>query len=174
MKIKNFLLFLITFSFLSLFTSEAKANYCVDYHDCHLILDDTTCGSIVPYNASSGDACRWSSGSCISRRGCSSLGAGATSCDNVAGCKTVKYLSVSATADDNKLVETLCNALKIVTGSGGKAFAAFAIISVGIGFFTGKVSWGLMIGVSAGIAAMFGAPTIVAAISGEDTVDCSA
>jgi type IV secretory pathway VirB2 component (pilin) len=81
--------------------------------------------------------------------------------------------SVSSSADDNKLTDTLCNALQIVTGSGGKAFAAFAIISVGIGFFTGKVSWGLMIGVSAGIAAMFGAPTIVAAISGEDAVDCS-
>lgn len=82
-------------------------------------------------------------------------------------------ISYAGSSDNNKLTDTLCNALKIVTGSGGKAFAAFAIISVGIGFFTGKVSWGLMIGVSAGIAAMFGAPTIVAAISGEDAVDCS-
>ena len=49
------------------------------------------------------------------------------------------------------------------------AFAAFAIIATGIGFFTGKVSWGLMIGVTAGIATMFGAPSIVAAISGQDT-----
>jgi type IV secretory pathway VirB2 component (pilin) len=81
--------------------------------------------------------------------------------------------NAGSTADDNALVVTMCNALGIVTGSGGKAFAAFAIISVGIGFFTGKVSWGLMIGVAAGIAAMFGAPTIVAAISGEDTIDCS-
>jgi len=29
-----------------------------------------------------------------------------------------------------------------------------------------------MIGVAAGIAAMFGAPTIVAAISGKDAYDC--
>jgi type IV secretory pathway VirB2 component (pilin) len=63
----------------------------------------------------------------------------------------------------------MCNALAVVTGSAGKTFAAFAIISVGVGFFTGKVSWGLMIGVAAGIAAMFGAPSIVAAISGQDT-----
>lgn len=80
--------------------------------------------------------------------------------------------TVTADPDNNILVNTMCNALKIVTGNGGKAFAAFAIISVGIGFFTGKVSWGLLIGVAMGIAAMFGAPTIVAALSGEGAYDC--
>jgi type IV secretion system protein VirB2 len=78
----------------------------------------------------------------------------------------------STTADSNALVDAMCNAFSIVTGSAGKAFAAFAIISVGIGFFTGKVSWGLMIGVAAGIAAMFGAPSIVAVISGENAFNC--
>ena len=77
-----------------------------------------------------------------------------------------------STADDNALVDTMCNALKLVTGNAGKAFAAFAIISLGIGFFTGKVSWGLMIGVALGIAAMFGAPTIVAVLSGKDAYSC--
>ncbi len=72
------------------------------------------------------------------------------------------------TTDINILSKTMCRALNIITGSAGKAFAAFAIISVGIGFFTGKVSWGLMIGVAAGIAAMFGASSIVNAISGND------
>ncbi len=80
--------------------------------------------------------------------------------------------TVSADSNDNVLVSTMCNALKIVTGNAGKAFAAFAIISIGIGFFTGKVSWGLMIGVAAGIASMFGAPTIVAAVTGESAFDC--
>jgi type IV secretory pathway VirB2 component (pilin) len=68
----------------------------------------------------------------------------------------------------NTFTKSMCNALRIVTGSAGKTFAAFAIIATGIGFFTGKVSWGLMIGVTAGIATMFGAPSIVAAISGQD------
>ena len=76
---------------------------------------------------------------------------------------------VSASVSSNSLTRVMCNALKLVTGSAGKTFAAFAIIAVGIGFFSGKVSWGLMIGVAAGIAAMFGAPSIVAAISGQDT-----
>ena len=51
--------------------------------------------------------------------------------------------------------------------------AAFAIVSVGIGFFTGKVSWGLLVGVAAGIAAIFGAPSIVSALSGQDEADCN-
>ena len=68
----------------------------------------------------------------------------------------------------NTFAKTMCNAFKIATGSAGKTFAAFAIIATGIGFFSGKVSWGLMIGVAAGIATMFGAPSIVAAISGQN------
>lgn len=79
-----------------------------------------------------------------------------------------------ADTDDNVLSETMCRVLEIVTGTGGKTFAAFAIVSVGIGFFTGKVSWGLMVGVAAGIAAIFGAPTIVSALSGEGEADCDA
>ena len=79
---------------------------------------------------------------------------------------------VSGNANSNSLTTAMCNAMKIVTGNAGKAFSAFAIITLGIGFFTGKVSWGLMIGVAMGIAAMFGAPSIVAAITGGTGVDC--
>lgn len=81
--------------------------------------------------------------------------------------------TISTSASSNVLVDTMCNALQIITGNAGKSFAAFAIISVGIGFFTGKVSWGLMIGVAAGIAAMFGAPSIVSAITGKSSYDCT-
>ena len=77
-------------------------------------------------------------------------------------------LDATANVNSNSLTKVMCNALKIVTGSAGKTFATFAVIATGIGFFTGKVSWGLMIGVAAGIATMFGGPSIVAAISGED------
>ncbi len=91
-------------------------------------------------------------------------------CNSIPGCSWVSV----GNANNNAFVTTLCNALKIVTGSGGKAFAAFAIISCGIGFFTGKISWGLMMGITAGIAAMFGAPTIVAAIAGGNALDCAA
>jgi len=83
------------------------------------------------------------------------------------------YTTVTPNISSNSLTEVMCNVLRIATGNAGKAFAAFAIISVGIGFFTGKVSWGLMVGVAAGIAAMFGAPQIVSAISGKSSADCN-
>jgi len=76
--------------------------------------------------------------------------------------------------DANALTGTMCRAFQLATGTAGKTFAAFAIISMGLGFFTGKVSWGLMIGVMAGIAAIFGAPTMVSAIGGEEAMDCEA
>ena len=74
-----------------------------------------------------------------------------------------------ANVSQNAFTKNACNVLRIVTGSAGKTFATFAVIATGIGFFTGKVSWGLMIGVAAGIATMFGGPSIVAAISGQST-----
>ena len=83
------------------------------------------------------------------------------------------FSAAGSDANDNALTSVMCKVLKLVTGTAGKAFAAFAIISVGIGFFTGKVSWGLMVGVAAGIAAMFGAPSIVAAITGESAFNCN-
>ena len=83
------------------------------------------------------------------------------------------YTDVTANITSNSLTTAMCNIMRITTGNAGKAFAAFAIVSVGIGFFTGKVSWGLMVGVAAGIAAMFGAPQIVAAISGSSAVNCT-
>lgn len=69
---------------------------------------------------------------------------------------------------------TMCNVSNIITGNAGKAFAAFAIVSVGVGFFSGKISWGLMVGVSLGVSAIFGAPTIVAALSGKSLYECDA
>jgi len=83
--------------------------------------------------------------------------------------QTDPNLDATANLSSNALTRVMCNALRIVTGGAGKTFATFAVIATGIGFFTGKVSWGLMIGVAAGIATMFGGPSIVAAISGENT-----
>ena len=64
----------------------------------------------------------------------------------------------------------LCNVLKFVTGGIGKTIASFIIIGVGIGFFTGKASWGVLIGVALGISSMFGAPAIIMAVTGGDDV----
>lgn len=71
-----------------------------------------------------------------------------------------------ASGDGGDMQTVLCNVLKFVTGTVGKTLASFIIIGVGLGFFTGKVSWGLLIGVTLGISAMFGAPAIINAITG--------
>ena len=72
----------------------------------------------------------------------------------------------------NDMMVVLCNVLNFVTGGIGKTIASFIIIGVGLGFFTGKVSWGVLIGVTLGISAMFGAPAIIRAITG-GSVMCS-
>jgi len=128
--------------------------------------DSTQCEAI--------GGCKYVSDECIRDETHTSTSAACASNETSTDCAPDIWCTwrVKADADNNAFVDTLCNILKIVTGNGGKAFAAFAIISLGIGFFTGKVSWGLMIGVAAGIAAMFGAPTIVAAISGKSAFTC--
>lgn len=129
----------------------------------------TACSSrTTQASCDAGSGCTFSGGACSGTAGACSAEVTRPDCIATPGC----FWVAAGDANQNAFVETMCNALKIVTGNGGKAFAAFAIISVGIGFFTGKISWGLMIGVTAGIAAMFGAPTIVAAIAGGSALDC--
>lgn len=71
-----------------------------------------------------------------------------------------------ATEVTDPMTATLCNVYLFIIGSVGKTICAFTIIGVGIGFFTGKVSWGVLIGVALGIASLFGGPAIMAAITG--------
>lgn len=74
--------------------------------------------------------------------------------------------------DKNVMTAVLCRVMNLVTGGIGKTFAAFAIIAMGVGFFSGKVSYAAMIGVTLGIAAMFGAPAIVNLMAGGDAFKC--
>jgi len=76
-------------------------------------------------------------------------------------------------ADGNDLARVVCNGMELFTGGVGKTFAAFAVISLGIGFFMGKISWGLMVATGMGIAIMFGAPSIVGALLGKSAFECT-
>ena len=78
-------------------------------------------------------------------------------------------ITSNTTGSGGEMQTVLCNVLRFVTGTVGKTLASFIIIGVGLGFFTGKVSWGLLIGVTLGISAMFGAPAIIGAITGGGT-----
>jgi type IV secretory pathway VirB2 component (pilin) len=128
----------------------------------------TTCGAATTlYNFNAGGV-KYGSYNTVGASDANCKTACLTACVNYKAAGAGEY-SIASTSS-NTFSKSICNALRIVTGGAGKTFAAFAIIATGIGFFSGKVSWGLMIGVAAGIATMFGAPSIVAAISGT-TVD---
>lgn len=66
----------------------------------------------------------------------------------------------------------LCNVFELAGGNIGKAIAIFAIVAVGFGFFTGKFSIALVIGITLGIGILFGAPKIISALTGTNAVDC--
>jgi type IV secretory pathway VirB2 component (pilin) len=162
--------FITTFFSLSLFIISAEAwgasvTQTINNADCA-----TACGEIVAEKCSGGaaDIFTITYGTRTFAITCTAANTPAKA-DLVNICKEAFCEVYAASTSKNTFVKTMCNAFKIVNGSAGKAFAAFAIIATGIGFFSGKVSWGLMIGVAAGIATMFGAPSIVAAISGQTT-----
>ena len=66
----------------------------------------------------------------------------------------------------------LCSIMKFITGGVGKTFASFAVIFIGVGFLAGKTTWTAMITFALGIAAIFGAPTVIKAFTGGDAA-CS-
>jgi type IV secretion system protein VirB2 len=74
--------------------------------------------------------------------------------------------------DPEALEEVLCNVVGWFQGTTGKAIATLAIIVVGLGALMGKVSWGMAIIVGIGVAVVFGADTIVDALSSENDKSC--
>lgn len=86
---------------------------------------------------------------------------------------TVLMMSASFASDeDDAMTKVLCNVYVFITGGIGKTICSFVIIGVGIGFFTGKVSWGTLIGVALGIASLFGGPSIMKAVTGSTAAPC--
>jgi type IV secretory pathway VirB2 component (pilin) len=78
----------------------------------------------------------------------------------------VMLLPMDAFATDpGGLSNVLCNVVGWFTGRIGAGIATLAIIVIGIGALMGKVSWGMAIIVGLGVGIIFGAPSIVAALS---------
>lgn len=71
--------------------------------------------------------------------------------------------SVSSTASG--LESVLCSIVNWFTGPIGAGIATIAIIVIGVGAMMGKVSWGMAIIVALGVGVVFGAKTIVTALS---------
>ena len=64
------------------------------------------------------------------------------------------------------MTDAMCNAYKIFNGPLGKMVAVFSIVALGVSLFMGKITWGLVVAVALGIGAIFGAPKMVAAMTG--------
>lgn len=76
------------------------------------------------------------------------------------------YTGGKGDGQKSSLDTTLCNVVNWFNGPIGKGIATIAIIVVGVGALMGKVSWGMAIIVGLGVALIFGASTIVAALGG--------
>ena len=64
------------------------------------------------------------------------------------------------------IAQVLCNVIEIAQGATGKTIATLAIISMAIGLFLGKITWGVAIAVAVGMGVLFGANTVVGFLAG--------
>jgi type IV secretory pathway VirB2 component (pilin) len=67
----------------------------------------------------------------------------------------------------------LCRVSKLLTGGIGQAVATIGIVVLGMGLFTGKLSWTTAIATALGIGIIFGAGTLVNSISPSGSTTCS-
>lgn len=67
-----------------------------------------------------------------------------------------------AMAQQSPMGNVVCCIIGIIYGNLGRGLAVLSVIVVGIGATLGKVSWGLAITVTVGIATVFGAVPLVA------------
>ena len=68
-------------------------------------------------------------------------------------------------ADQTGIVTIFCNVIDQITGGVGKVISILILISMAIGLFLGKITWGLAISVMVGMGLLFGASGIVDSIS---------
>jgi type IV secretion system protein VirB2 len=78
--------------------------------------------------------------------------------------------AVSATdstvpSDPTGIITIFCNVINQATGGVGKVICVLILISMAIGLFLGKITWGLAIAVMVGMGMLFGATGLVDLIS---------
>jgi type IV secretion system protein VirB2 len=66
------------------------------------------------------------------------------------------------------IANVLCNVIQVAQGATGKTIATLVIISMAIGLFLGKITWGVAIAVAVGMGVLFGANTVVSFVSSPD------
>jgi type IV secretory pathway VirB2 component (pilin) len=76
----------------------------------------------------------------------------------------------AGSASGNDIVGvTLCRLVANLSGGIARGIATIAIFAVGVGLFLGKLNWGIAAATAAGVGIIFGAPKLVAFLSGDST-----
>jgi type IV secretion system protein VirB2 len=95
---------------------------------------------------------------------------GATLCFMLLALVVLAPDSASAAAggvpDAKGMGQVVCNIIKQLQGPVARGVAAFGIIFLGFSLFLGKISWGVALALGIGVAAIFGAESIVDAMLG--------
>jgi type IV secretion system protein VirB2 len=77
---------------------------------------------------------------------------------------------LASAADNTEAIsDALCRVVNVLQNKVGRAVSMIGIAFLGIGFFLGKISWGLAIAIGLGVAGIFNAGNIVNWISGNST-----
>ena len=79
-------------------------------------------------------------------------------------------------ADDTKtddgseqITTVICHVINMAQGDIGKTIGILVIISLAIGLFLGKITWGVAISVAVGMGVLFGAGNLVGFLANTDT-----
>ncbi len=170
MKYPVMLLSIFLFSANALAGTTTFGNVCATPDACidGLYCDDGTC-------------IKSSQTSCSATKPCS-IGQSCFKIDTSTFSYAVPNVVVSAAAEkglcgnaasgvnNNAFQQSFCVAYGFITGSVGKGVSVFAVVSVGIFFFLGKVTWGSAAAVVIAIGTIYGAPMIVSVLTGSSVL----
>lgn len=82
--------------------------------------------------------------------------------------------AAAPTVNADGMGQVVCNIILQLQGPVARGVAAFGIIFLGFSLFLGKISWGVALALGIGVAAIFGAETIVDAMLGDSSSGCNA
>ena len=72
-----------------------------------------------------------------------------------------------------EVTQVICNVINLIQGPTGKTIAILVVISLAIGLFLGKITWGVAIAVAVGMGVLFGANTVVGYVAGDGGNPCN-
>ena len=127
-------------------SQNSSINYCQQKSDCPIGQTDCVAG----YPGTSGYNSYFSNNGTIA-----------------AGTVGVCGVINGGSAENNAFGQVMCNGLSLVTGKAGRAVMAAIVCVIGMLFFTGKVSWSLIITMALGVGSLFGAPAVISVVTGK-------